>query len=177
MRVPDVLAGYPQFVRTHLEIERTYGPAPGADLPDLATLPGVVQVEGAGPHELEATYFDTADLVLVRAGVSLRRRTGGDDEGWHLKVPYGPGRVEIREPLGSADSGPPQALQDAVRGWTRGEQLGPPWSCAARTAACWPSSRTTRSRPLAGTARRPPGASGSSSSWTATRTSSRRRMR
>ncbi|MDT0377580.1 hypothetical protein RM572_02170 [Streptomyces sp. DSM 42041] len=29
------------------------------------------------------------DGRLVADGMTLRRRTGGDDEGWHLKLPVG----------------------------------------------------------------------------------------
>ena len=47
---------------------------------------------GAGARRrLDATYYDTADLRLVRWGVTLRYRTGeGDDGGtWTLKLPTG----------------------------------------------------------------------------------------
>ena len=36
---------------------------------------------------LTAAYLDTDDLRLARWRVSLRRREGGTDEGWHLKLP------------------------------------------------------------------------------------------
>jgi CHAD domain-containing protein len=108
---------------SHHEIERTYEPAPGQSVPDLTDLPGVVAV--AAPHqvELSATYFDTPDLALVRAGVSLRRRTGGPDEGWHLKVPSQLGRDEIRLPLARSRRSVPAALRRVVLGWTRHAEL------------------------------------------------------
>ncbi len=56
----------------------------------------------SGEHRaLDAGYFDTADAALSRAGVALRRRTGGPDEGWHIKGPHqaGGGRVELQWPL------------------------------------------------------------------------------
>ena len=40
-------------------------------------------------QELDAVYFDTSDLRLARAGITLRRREGGTDPGWHLKLPVG----------------------------------------------------------------------------------------
>ena len=74
-------------------------------------------------QKLAATYFDTADLRLATAGLTLRRRTGGDDAGWHLKVPAGPSaRSEVRLPLGRATRTVPAALQQMV--WAR--SLGAP---------------------------------------------------
>ena len=70
--------------------------------------------------DLAAVYFDTAELALLRAGVSLRRRTGGEDEGWHLKLPAGTGRDELRLPLEAAGQAPPPELLERTRGWTRG---------------------------------------------------------
>lgn len=54
-------------------------------LPALSGL--VASVHERGTVKLASTYFDTTDLRLAREGISLRRRTGGDDEGWHLKLP------------------------------------------------------------------------------------------
>lgn len=66
---------------------------------------------------LRATYFDTPDLTLARAGVTLRRRTGGSDAGWHLKLPAGgDARREVGLPLeeGRSELQVPQALRDRV---------------------------------------------------------------
>ncbi len=78
-------------MRSHLELEHTYAPGPDDEVPDLAAADGVTSVEEGGSADLVATYFDTEDLALTRAGVSLRRRLGGSDAGWHLKVPAGEG--------------------------------------------------------------------------------------
>jgi CHAD domain-containing protein len=110
-------------VRTHREIERTYSPGPEVGLPDLATVSGVDRVGEPRVDTLEATYFDTVELALARAGVSLRRRSGGADEGWHLKVPSGDGRDERQLPLGQSERRPPRQLGDAVLGWSRGAPL------------------------------------------------------
>lgn len=109
---------------SHHEVERAY--AVGADdaLPDLGALPGVATVTEPATAHLVATYLDTVDLALVRAGVTLRRRTGGSDEGWHLKVPAGDGRDEVHRPLGTAQH-VPSALERTVLGWTRGRPLTP----------------------------------------------------
>ncbi len=52
---------------------------------------------------MRAVYHDTADLTLFRWGITLRRREGGGDEGWHMKLPVagadGSTRDEIQVPL------------------------------------------------------------------------------
>jgi CHAD domain-containing protein len=105
-----------------LETERAYTAPQDAVLPDLTAVPGVSAQEPAGEAELDATYFDTPGLVLLRAGVTLRRRTGGADEGWHLKLPTDdPGsRLEVHGPLGEGTESPPGSLLTLVDGWTRG---------------------------------------------------------
>jgi len=81
---------------------------------------------GPDEEQLDAEYYDTADLRLIRAGVTLRRRRGGHDAGWHLKLPAGPDtRREIRLPLGRAGGRVPPELAELVRGHTRGEPLQP----------------------------------------------------
>ncbi|QLE72047.1 CYTH and CHAD domain-containing protein [Streptomyces rectiverticillatus] len=108
------------------EIERKYeagGPAAAASLPDLSRVAGVATVTDEGTHKLDAVYYDTADRRLAAAGITLRRRTGGSDEGWHLKLPVAPGvRDEIRAPL-SPDV--PRALTDLVRARIRRAGLVP----------------------------------------------------
>ncbi|GGV38651.1 CHAD domain-containing protein [Kitasatospora herbaricolor] len=96
----------------HKEIERTYA---GALAHPLSTerLPQVAGVRTGGTERLDAVYFDTPDLRLLRRGVTLRRRTGGHDAGWHLKTPGEDGsRTETRLPLadGSAGHPPPELL-------------------------------------------------------------------
>ncbi|MCW2816826.1 MAG: domain containing protein [Nocardioides sp.] len=110
-------------MRSHHEVERTYAVGPEDALPDLGALPGVASVSEPRTVTLVATYVDTDDLALVRSGVTLRRRTGGDDEGWHLKVPAGDGRDELHRPLGTGHV--PVALARIVLGRTRGRDLVP----------------------------------------------------
>lgn len=111
----------------HLETERVFAPPEAAELPDLTRAGPVSRVERARQDELDATYLDTPGLVLLHAGVTLRRRTGGADEGWHLKLPTGvpESRRELHEPLGDGPDRPPAALLDLVAGWTRGIEVAP----------------------------------------------------
>ncbi|MHA6794539.1 CYTH and CHAD domain-containing protein [Pseudonocardia bannensis] len=74
---------------------------------------------------LSAVYYDTADLRLARAGLTLRRRRGGDDAGWHLKLPAGTdSRDEVRLPLGRSTR-PPAHLVGLTRASHRGAGLAP----------------------------------------------------
>ena len=98
----------------HLEIEAKYDLAAEADLPDLTEVEGVDAVRQQPAVTLTATYYDTADHALLRRGVTLRRREGGADEGWHLKVKVARGeRLELRRPLGRG-AVPPTALTDLL---------------------------------------------------------------
>ncbi|MBA3311210.1 MAG: CYTH and CHAD domain-containing protein, partial [Nocardioidaceae bacterium] len=100
----------------HREVERKYEPSAHTPLPSLDDLPDVSHVGTPAEQELEAVYFDTSDLALAAAGITVRRRTGGDDVGWHLKLPAGDGvRDELRVPLGRAKTTVPKALRAAVR--------------------------------------------------------------
>ena len=111
---------------SHREVERTFDPPADADLPDLSKLDGVHSAEAGPELELEATYFDTERLDLMANWVTLRRRIGGDDEGWHLKLPAGAdSREEIHLPLSRARHLPPKALRDLVLALSGGRELAP----------------------------------------------------
>ena len=111
----------------HVELELKFDVP--ADLGDAAvpSFDGLASVTGSATQPtqwLEALYYDTADLDLARHRVTLRRRTGGADEGWHLKLPGSTGiagpRTEIRTPL-HADV--PDELRDAVLAIVRDRPL------------------------------------------------------
>ena len=72
-----------------LEREIKLGAWPGFAMPDLTDVAPGVQVVAEPALDLDATYVDTADLQLVRNGVSLRRRTGEGPPRWTLKLPSG----------------------------------------------------------------------------------------
>lgn len=109
-----------------VEIERKFDVEEEAFLPSPQDLPGVSRVDRPVEHRLEAEYFDTEDLRLASARITLRRRTGGEDAGWHLKLPAGPDeRTEFREPLGGQAGGVPDVLVGLVRVHTRDRALVP----------------------------------------------------
>lgn len=94
-----------------VEVELKFDVDEEAVAPDWSGLPGVVSVSAPDRRELDAAYFDTADAALARSGYALRRRTGGPDEGWHIKGPrVGDARVELHWPLGAAGVVPDGAL-------------------------------------------------------------------
>ena len=114
-----------------IEVERKYDVSGSTGLPDLASLPGVARVAQPELRSLDAVYFDTADLVLARRAVALRRRTGGPDEGWHVKSSAPEGRHEWGWPLGEkAPSDPlaatvPGDVRAAVTDWCGDAELQP----------------------------------------------------
>ncbi len=113
------------MVTTAHETEHKYEIPEGAPLPRLDDLP---EVAGSSAEEymLEAEYFDTEDFRLIRAGVTLRRRRGRPDPGWHLKLPESAEtRREIRLPLGRSRQRVPPRLAALVRAYTRGAGLRP----------------------------------------------------
>ncbi|WP_415362982.1 CHAD domain-containing protein [Saccharothrix sp. BKS2] len=114
------------MARSVHETERKYEAPEGVGLPELTGLPGVAAAAGPEEQRLEAVYYDTSDLRLARAGLTLRRRTGGDDAGWHLKLPVGGDtREEVRLPPGRAAKHPPRELGSLVQVHTRGTELAP----------------------------------------------------
>lgn len=81
-----------------VEIERKYSLRKGQELPGL----GEIATEGTvAEFVLEATYYDAPDYRLTRAWQVIRRRVGGGDEGWHLKLPgtAADERLELHAPL------------------------------------------------------------------------------
>jgi CHAD domain-containing protein len=70
-----------------VEIEKKYDVGEAAVVPSLADLPGVARVGEPHLATLEAVYFDTDRQALASRHITLRRRTGGSDAGWHLKLP------------------------------------------------------------------------------------------
>jgi inorganic triphosphatase YgiF len=77
-------------------------------------------------QDLAATYYDTDDLRLIGAHITLRRRTGGDDAGWHIKLPVGGDtRREVHFPLGPPARAVPGEIAAEVSRWSGGAPLRP----------------------------------------------------
>ncbi|MFC4058472.1 CHAD domain-containing protein [Planomonospora corallina] len=109
-----------------MEIEDKFDVPEDYRLPDLTGLPGCDEIAGPKSHRLVAIYFDTADLRLAARGITLRRRRGGPDPGWHLKLPKAKGvRQEITHPLTPSIKTVPVELADLVLAYTRGAALLP----------------------------------------------------
>ncbi|MET9567700.1 CYTH and CHAD domain-containing protein [Streptomyces virginiae] len=112
---------------TKREIERKFefstAEAARRGVPDLTGTAAIAAVTDQGTVDLDAVYYDTPDRRLAADGLTLRRRTGGQDEGWHLKLPVSPG---VRDEVGAAlsDTVPP-ALAALVRSRVRDAGLGP----------------------------------------------------
>ncbi|WP_414940412.1 CHAD domain-containing protein [Amycolatopsis sp. cmx-11-51] len=107
------------------EIERKYDLAADRPIPPLTPAGPVTNQAEPRVDVLDATYFDTPDFRLAQAGITLRRRLGGGDEGWHLKLPVSADkREELRLPLSGKPEKVPGALAKLVRGHTLGGKLG-----------------------------------------------------
>src|SRR5271170_3327648 len=102
----------------HVENELKFEVSLGFVVPELSGLADGVTMTEPEVRLLAARYFDTRDLRLAAAGITLRRRTGGTDAGWHLKLPVGAGtRRELQVPLGDAATSVPPELASLVASW------------------------------------------------------------
>ncbi|WP_291042816.1 CYTH and CHAD domain-containing protein [Herbiconiux sp.] len=124
---------------TQIEIERKYAVDESTPLPELSGITagegGELAVRSLEAVQLEAVYFDTADGALSRQRIALRRRQGGHDAGWHVKLPADEGRQELQWPLEppaalpreGAESDPqvPAAVREAVVVHVRDHELTP----------------------------------------------------
>lgn len=109
----------------YTEVERKFEVVESTLSPSFDGLSVVSWVERLPVQYLDAVYFDTPGRDLAAHRITLRRRTGGTDEGWHLKLPAGPdARTEVRAPLGHGD-GVPEDLRDIVLAIVRDRPLAP----------------------------------------------------
>ncbi|WP_329048010.1 CYTH and CHAD domain-containing protein [Amycolatopsis sp. NBC_01488] len=108
------------------ERERKYEVVPGSGVPRLVGVAGVATQDDPVEQILDASYYDTETFALARSGITLRRRVGGHDAGWHLKLPVSADeRQEIQLPLGGDPNKVPGRLRRLVRAYALGEKLVP----------------------------------------------------
>ena len=114
----EMAASRPKSTSRHTEVERKFDVVESTVSPSFEGLSSVARVERSPSQQLEAVYFDTPGHDLAAHHVTLRRRTGGSDAGWHLKLPAGPDtRTEVRSPLDDGAGG-------AVPGGSAGRRAG-----------------------------------------------------
>ena len=111
----------------YLEVERKFDVDASTPPPSFDGLEGIARVERAETQSLDAVYFDSAEGDLASNRITLRRRTGGLDAGWHLKLPAGSdARTEVRVPPGNdASHQVPAELLDVVLAIVRDRPVGP----------------------------------------------------
>ncbi|HEY9303277.1 MAG TPA: CYTH domain-containing protein, partial [Mycobacterium sp.] len=74
----------------YLEVERKFDVGESTGSPSFTGIADIARVEQLPTQALDAVYFDTPARDLASRRITLRRRTGGEDAGWHLKLPAGP---------------------------------------------------------------------------------------
>src|SRR5262245_28532551 len=86
---PAAPAPVTEKAKAHAEKEVKLGAWPGFRLPDLDDMASWLRPQPAVERMLEAVYYDAPDLRLIRAGATLRHRTGegGPNGLWTAKVP------------------------------------------------------------------------------------------
>ncbi|MHA7650623.1 CYTH and CHAD domain-containing protein [Mycobacterium sp. ML4] len=112
----------------HLEVERKFDVVESTVSPSFEGIAAVARVEVSATQELDAVYFDTPAQDLARNRITLRRRTGGQDAGWHLKLPAGAdARTEVHAPLDASESADsvPAELLDVVLAIVRDRSVEP----------------------------------------------------
>lgn len=111
--------------QSQIEIERKYDVDREVQVPDLVGIGGIASMEVQEPVTLEAVYYDTANLDLARRRIIIRRREGGNDAGWHIKMPAAEGRTELHWPVGEDTGAVPEAVLEPVRAWVRDREVTP----------------------------------------------------
>ncbi|MGW4341011.1 CYTH domain-containing protein, partial [Rhodococcus koreensis] len=110
------------MVSTQRERENKYEVGVHFMLPDLGGLvPAGGRIE-TGTATVSSVYYDTAERDLLRQHLTLRRRTGDTDTGWHLEIPADKARTELSLPPVDEDTVPDE-LATLVRGIGLGKPL------------------------------------------------------
>jgi CHAD domain-containing protein len=112
--------------QTHREVERKFIVHDDFSLPDVSDVSGVTRVMQRPAFDMEATYYDTSDLALFRWGITFRRRIGGSDAGWHMKLPVRAATEGVRDEIHMPDAASiPAALVDIISPLLMGRSLQP----------------------------------------------------
>jgi CHAD domain-containing protein len=118
-----------------IERERKFAGWGGFELPPLDALDDGVVAVPLPEQQLDATYYDTADLRLARAGVTVRFRTGEARPTWTVKLPGGDaGPALARREIDVPGSGRvvPSEVAALVRAHVRGALLAPVGTLSSR---------------------------------------------
>jgi hypothetical protein len=104
-------------------------------VPMLFDFPSFPRSLGSWANEsvrnMDATYWDTTDATLLRWGITMRIRTGGGDDGWHLKIPVSPTEsvngVSIRTELhrDATSATPPVEFLELLSSILQGSEVVP----------------------------------------------------
>jgi CHAD domain-containing protein len=103
------------------EVETKFDIAPDFTVPDLSGF-GDLETDVV---DIASSYWDTDCHDLLRFGLTLRRRTGGADTGWQLKIPGDGFRTELHWPDDENPSVIPAGLLALIAPFTRGRALSP----------------------------------------------------
>lgn len=109
---------------TQREIESKFDVAPDFTIGDLDPLLQPGDRLERRDDELVSVYYDTAEGDLLRSRLTLRRRTGSSDTGWHLKIPGDGFRTELRWPLTGHDTLPDE-LRRLITPFTHHNEVRP----------------------------------------------------
>jgi inorganic triphosphatase YgiF len=101
-----------------VEIERKFEVDDATRVPDFSDFAGCSTASSPHLESLTAVYFDTSDFALAKRAIVVRRRSGGNDAGWHVKLREDEEqRRELHWPLessgGEVDTIPEQLLTAA----------------------------------------------------------------
>lgn len=107
-----------------LEVERKFEVPAELEVPALDGISGT-SAGAVSQRRLVATYFDTEDLRLRAARITLRHRTGDLEAGWHLKLPVSAGRLELQSTAAGPPAEVPEELRSRVRSLVRHRPLVP----------------------------------------------------
>ena len=114
-------------MRSAVEREVKLAAWPGFTLPDLTDVLDGVDVVALPVRNLDAVYWDTDDLRVTRAGMSIRHRKG-DPAAWTVKLPKAAeGATLVRRELSfeGAASSPPEEAVALVAAAARSSALRP----------------------------------------------------